>query len=118
MVLGRREDTLMVGRRLFDLWDLEKMVAHFPCRRFWVAGALPDGVHFWVEEEKGGERIEAALVKMLEDKYQMRVRITTVPRGTLCDRRMLLAVETVGKPRYLQPAGESGVQPTGNFARL
>lgn len=105
-IRGRREDTVSVGDRVLDLWDLDEIVSHFPCRRFWVVGAAPGGLHFVVEEEKAGSVISPQLIDKLEAKYNMRFYIEVVPRGTLYDRSELLSVGVVGKPQYIYTAAE------------
>ncbi|MFZ5634432.1 MAG: phenylacetate--CoA ligase family protein [Bacillota bacterium] len=105
-IRGRREDTITVGSRVLDLWDLDEIVSNLPFRRFWVAGEAPEGLHLVVEEEKAGGDISPALVSALEKKYQMRLYIEAVPRGTLYDRSELLSVGVVGKPQYIYTAAE------------
>lgn len=105
-IRGRREDTLAVGGQVLDLWDLEEILSNLPCRRFWVAGPAPGGLHFVVEEEKPGDHVSSELISMMEKKYKMKFRIEVVPKGTLYDRSELLAVGVVGKPQYIYSAGE------------
>ena len=107
-IRGRREDTVTVGDRVLDLWDLDEIVSHLPCRRFWVVGPAPDGLHFVVEAEREESGISPQLVNKLENKYKMKLYIDVVPRGTLYDRSDLLSVGVVGKPQYIYSAAEMG----------
>lgn len=100
-VRGRDEDLLRVGDRVLDLWDLEQILSHLPCRRFWVAAPLPGGVQFVVEQEKPLDWIAPDLKKSLERKYRLSLSFQVVPKGTLYDRRELLSVGRVGKPKYV-----------------
>lgn len=100
-IRGRREDTIAVGGKVMDLWDLDEIVSKFPCRRFWVVGPVIGGLHFVVEEEKPGDSVTPGLVSELESKYMMRFKVDVVPKGTLYDRSDLLSVGVVGKPRYI-----------------
>lgn len=105
-VHGRKDDVIKLGDKVFDLWDIEDIVADFPCRRFWVAGPYREGLQFVVEEEKPGDRIDSKLIKQLENKYSLKLDVEVVPKGTLYDRSELLSVGAVGKPRYLYSAAE------------
>lgn len=105
-VHGRKEYTVSVGERLLDLWDLDEIVSRLPLRRYWVVGLTPGGLHFVIEEEKDISDIPSELLSELEKKYEMKLRIDVVPRGTLCDRGELLALGVVGKPRYIYTAQE------------
>ena len=105
-VRGRLEDTITVKNRELDRWDLDDIVSNFPCRRFWVAGPAPGGLHFVVEEEKTGDKISPELIKMLESRYNMKLRVEVVPKGTLYDRSELLDVGVVGKPQFIYSARE------------
>lgn len=105
-IRGRREDIIYLCGQAFDLWDLDDMASHFPCRRFWVAGPTPGGLHFVVEEEKTGGSVDPGIIKTLEDKYNMKFSVDVVPQGTLYDRSDLLNVGVVGKPRYIYSALE------------
>lgn len=105
-VRGRREQRVCAGGRSLDLWDLDEIVSRLPCRRFWVVGPIPGGLHFVVEREREGDEISGELVGELENRYRTRLRLELVPRGTLCDRGELLASGVVGKPRYIYSARE------------
>lgn len=105
-VHGRREDTIAVGDRVLDLWDLDEIVHNLPCRRFWVVGNAPEGLRFVVEEEKAGDTVSPAILKKLESKYRMKIDVEVVPSGTLYDRSDLLDVGVVGKPQYLYTYSE------------
>jgi phenylacetate-CoA ligase len=103
---GRKEDTIHVGERVLDIWDLEKIISHLPCRRFWIVGPEQGGLHFVVEEEKSGDHIDPVLVKTLEQKYNVKLHIEIVPKGTIYDRNDLLTVGLEGKPKYIYSAKE------------
>lgn len=105
-IRGRREHAVTVDGRVLDLWDLDAIVAHLPCRRFWVAGPIPGGLHFVVEDEGQGGALSREASERLEDKYGMKLRFEYVPRGTLYDRNDLLSLGTVGKPQYVYTAQE------------
>jgi phenylacetate-CoA ligase len=98
---GRKEDTVSVNGRLLDLLDLEGIVSQFPCRRFWAVEPMQDGLHFVVEQERIGDLISSELVGMLERKYNMKLRIQLVPKGTIYDRDEMLSVGLLDKPRYI-----------------
>ena len=100
-VHGRKQDTIKIGTRLLDLWDLEDIVSHFPSRRFWVAGPGPKGLQFIVEEETTGDKITSALIHKLEETYGVPLEVQIAPKGTLYDRKELFTVNKVGKPRYI-----------------
>lgn len=100
-VRGRQEDTLALGNRVLDSWDLQENVSHLPNHRFWVAGPGQQGLHLVVEEEINGDPPDSALLQLLENRYNLKMVIETVPRGTLYDRTELLSLGVVGKPRYL-----------------
>lgn len=103
---GRREFTIAVGNRVWDIWDLEAIIAHLPCRRFWVAGPVDGGLSFVVEQEKETDLISPQLVADLENRYRIPLRFKVVPKGTLYDRSQLLRDEAVGQPQYIYPASQ------------
>ena len=107
-VLGRKEHTITIEDRVLDTWDLEEIVAHLPCRRFWVVGPTSDahGLHFIVEQERTDDKISQELIVTLEKKYNLHLHFEIVPKGTLYDRSELLNVGTVGKPQYIYSAEE------------
>jgi phenylacetate-CoA ligase len=105
-VHGRQEHTITVGDRIMDIWDLEEIISYLPCRRFWVAGPAPNGLHFVVEQEKIGDIVSQGLIDDLEKKYALNLLFDIVPKGTLYDRNELLNVGTVGKPQYIYTARE------------
>ncbi|OJF17785.1 MAG: CoF synthetase [Bacillaceae bacterium G1] len=100
-IRGRREDALNVGGVRLDLWDLDSVVSRLPCRRFWAAAPMSDGVRLVVEEERGGERVPDGLTDLLEGEYRVKWQINIVPKGTLYDRKQLFEVGLLGKPKYL-----------------
>lgn len=100
-IRGRQEDTLMLGNRTLDIWDLQEIVSALPSRRFWVAGPGTKGLHLVLEEEKNSASPDSTLLQLLENRYNLKMVIETVPRGTLYDRAELLSLGVVGKPRYL-----------------
>jgi phenylacetate-CoA ligase len=105
-VHGRREDTVSVSGRILDLWDLEDIVSHFPCRRYWAVCPVQGGLHFLVEEENIGERITSERVGALESQYNLVLQIDFVPKGTIYDRDQMLSVGLQDKPRYIYTAQE------------
>ncbi|HBV98517.1 MAG: coenzyme F390 synthetase [Peptococcaceae bacterium BICA1-7] len=117
-IRGRREDTITVGDRSLDLWDLDEIVSHLPCRRFWAVGPAPGGLHLVVEEERKSGSISPQLINKLEKKYSMKLYIDVVPRGTLYDRSELLSVGVVGKPQYIYSAAEMGQKKYIKSARM
>lgn len=100
-VRGRQEDTLTVGNRVLDIWDLQEIVSALSCRRFWVAGPGPQGLHLVIEEEKPGDSVSDNQLQVLEDVYKVKIKIEIVSRGTLYNRAELLSLGVVGKPRYI-----------------
>jgi len=105
-IRGREEDSIAVGGQFFDLWDLEDIVSRLPCRRFWVAGPGHSGLRFVVEEEKEGDFVDPGIIRVLESKCNVQIKIEIVPKGTLYDRGQLITVGVVGKPRYVYSAAE------------
>lgn len=105
-VRGRWEDTVTVGRRVFDLWDLDEIVSNFPCQRFWVVGPTSGGLHFVVEEEERDGDVGPELLSSLTEKYEVKLKLDVVPKGTLYDRDELLDVGPVGKPQYIYSVTE------------
>lgn len=105
-VCGRQEDLIKVNGRILDRTDLELIVAELPCRRFWAAGPSKEGINLVVEREKDTDRIELQQIQDLSEKYQSRLDIELLPKGSLYDRSELLAVGVVGKPQYIYTAEE------------
>lgn len=105
-IRGRQEDALHIDRVRLDLWDLDAVVSRLPCRRFWAAAPMPDGVHLVVEEETGREQLPDGLTALLEKEYRVKWRIDIVPKGTLYDRRQMFEIGLLGKPKYLYTAQE------------
>jgi len=105
-VHGRKQDTISTGDRVLDMWDLEEIVSHLPCRRFWVVGPASAGLRFILEEEKPNDSVDTGLIRKLEEMYQLRLDVEIVPKGTLYDRIELLAIGEVGKTRYIYSAEE------------
>lgn len=103
---GREQDAMKIGKRVLDLWDLDEIVSHLPCRRFWVVGPRNKGVLFVVEEEQEDTHISMELIRHLEKKYKLPIEIEIVPRGTIYERRKLLEAGEAGKPRYIYSAQE------------
>ena len=100
-IRGRQEDILTAEGRILDLWDLEDMVSHFACLRYWAVGPGSPGLRFAVEEEKTGDTVSPKAIRAMEKKYGHKIDVEVVPKGTLCDRSELLAMGEVGKPRYI-----------------
>ncbi len=100
-IRGRQEDCIVANNRVLDRWDLEDIVANFPCRRFWIAGPNECGIQLVVEQENSNQVIENELIEQIQNSYNLRINIELVPRGTLYDRSELLAVGVVGKPKYI-----------------
>lgn len=105
-VHGRQEFTIAVENKVLDIWDLEEIVSHLPCHRFWVVGPADQGLEYVVEQEKETDEITSELVDDLKNKYQLDLYFKIVPKGTLYDRSELLYEETVGMPQYIYKAQE------------
>jgi phenylacetate-CoA ligase len=105
-VRGRKEDTIAVNERIFDLWDLEEIVSNLPCRRFWVAGPAREGLHFVVEQENKGDKVSTEQIRMLEKQHKVKLFIEIVPKGTLYDRNKMLTIGLMGKPHYIYSTQE------------
>lgn len=114
---GRIEHTIRVGARLFDLWDLEEIVAGLPCHRFWVVGPTPGGLQFVIENASTME-VPPELLRRLEEIYHMKIQVRVVPKGTIYDRDELLSVGVVGKPQYIYTAQEMAKQKYLKSARI
>lgn len=100
-IRGRIQDVITIGNKKLDLWDLGNIVSSFKCHRFWVAGPFSGGIKFVAEEERSGDSISEKLVEELESKYGINICVEVVPKGTLYDRKELLSVGVVGKPKYI-----------------
>jgi phenylacetate-CoA ligase len=105
-IRGRTEDTVTVGGRRLDLWDIEEIVAALPHRRFWVAAADGDSLRLVVEADASETSLPPELLKNLEERFGIQLSVTVVARGSLYDRDELLAVGLVGKPQYIYTAQE------------
>lgn len=105
-IRGRREDTLAVGSLVLDAWDMQEIVSALPGCRFWAAGPRPGGLHLVVEKEKAGRGMAPEIIAELEKAYQIKFHIDVLPRGTLCNRELLLSEGEVGKPKYIFTAME------------
>lgn len=103
---GRKKDIISINNRIIDIWDLDEIVSHFPCRRFWVVGPNLTGLQFVVEEEKSGDTINTSQIQKLEEKYGFKLEVEIVPKGSLYDRSELSSISAVGKPRYIYSAEE------------
>ena len=100
-VKGRMQDTLMINGKLLDIWDMDDIVSHLPCGRFWAAGPLDGKLKIVVEKEKAEDSVESGIVDRLEEKYGVGLIVELVPKGTLYDRGELLAIGMAGKPKYI-----------------
>lgn len=100
-IRGRVEETLWVQGKPFDLWELEEIVSHLPCRRFWRAAAEPDGLRFIVEKERDNDSLPPTLLARLEARHGVHLRVELVPKGTLYDRKEPISFGMLGKPVYL-----------------
>jgi phenylacetate-CoA ligase len=67
---------------------------------------MQGGLHFLVEEETSGDILSSALIDMLESKYNIKLQIEVLPKGTLYNRDQMLAGGLSGKPRYIYSAQE------------
>lgn len=105
-IKGRKQDNLVINGRELDVWDLEEIVSHFLCRRFWVVGPAKGGLKFVVEKEKDNDEVNEALLHRLEQKYSLNIQVEVVEKGVLYDRAELLAVNSVGKPQYIYSEAE------------
>ncbi|MBM7866187.1 AMP-binding protein [Heliobacterium gestii] len=104
-IRGRSADTITLGGRTLDLWDLDGLVDRLPCRRFWIAGVEPPGLRFVVEAEPTAS-LPPGFTEALTREMGFPVTVDFVPEGALYDRRDLLSVGVVGKPRYIYRADE------------
>ncbi|WP_139489869.1 phenylacetate--CoA ligase family protein [Brevibacillus dissolubilis] len=100
-VYGRSADTLTIQGGQLDLWHLEEIVGHLPCRRFWAVAPTAAGLHYLVEQEREGVTIPTDLKAKLEQTYQIALTIELVPKGTLYDRREPMSFGMAGKPKYI-----------------
>lgn len=105
---GRAADAIVVQERRFDLADLESIAGTVRGRRLWVVGPARDdaGLHFVVEVIDPQSRLDPQALGRLERAFGVEIRLDLVPVGTLFDRRELLQVGVVGKPRYVYTAQE------------
>ncbi|WP_437613410.1 AMP-binding protein [Sorangium sp. So ce834] len=100
-IRGRADDTLWVGGKPFDLWELDAIVSRLPSRRFWRASPRGDGLHFIVEREREEDRIEPGLLDELSRAHGARVGVELVSKGTLYDRSEPVSFGMMGKPVYV-----------------
>lgn len=105
-IRGRKEDLLNINNRQLDRWDLEEIIASFPCRRFWAAGPVNNTLQIIAEKERPGDQVSREMLKGLEEDWQIPLRVELVPPGTLYDRSQLLEVGLVGKPKYIYTEAE------------
>lgn len=100
-IRGRKEDVLRIGDKVFDRWTLEEMISQLPCRRFWAAAPYGQALHLLLEKEHDEDLIASDLIARLEENYGVKLHVELLPKGALYDRRELLAIGIVGKPRYI-----------------
>ncbi|MBO8169873.1 MAG: phenylacetate--CoA ligase family protein [Thermoanaerobacteraceae bacterium] len=105
-IRGRMQNTIKVGRRVLDQWDLDDLVSLLPYRRFWIAGPGTRGVKFVIEKENCSGTLSAHFIRKLEQLHEVPLEVEIVPKGTLLDRSKLLSVGRIGKPRYIYTAAE------------
>ncbi|TFB21366.1 phenylacetate--CoA ligase family protein [Filobacillus milosensis] len=99
-IRGRHKDTLFVNQRPLDLWDVEEIIAHLPCQRFWCASTDMGQLNILIEKEQPFDHLNPTQTKLLEAKFNLPLNIQLVPKGTLYDREQLLSVGLKGKPKY------------------
>ncbi|WP_245678361.1 phenylacetate--CoA ligase family protein [Chondromyces crocatus] len=100
-IRGRAADTLWIGRRPFDQWTLEAIVAELPSRRFWRVTPTNEKLRFVVEREREEDKIDPDLLWRLEQAHGTRLEVELVPKGTLYDRREPIAFGMSAKPVYV-----------------
>ncbi|MCX7922090.1 MAG: AMP-binding protein [Clostridia bacterium] len=116
-IRGRRNDIIKVGDRILDMWDLDEIISHLPFHRFWVVGPEEKGLKYVVEKEREVDTVSIETMEMLENKYNLKLNIEVVPKGTLYDRSELLHVGCVGKPQYIYSALEMSKKAYVNSAK-
>ena len=107
-IRGRVENGIPMDGRVIDLWHLDEVVSHLPCRRYWVAGPDAGKIRIVVEEEKAGQGVKPHTSRYLQNKYSLNMQVEVVSQGTLYNRDKLLDVGVVGKARYIYSA--AGIQ--------
>ncbi|MGE5509312.1 MAG: phenylacetate--CoA ligase family protein [Chitinophagales bacterium] len=98
---GRTADAIEAGGRLFDQWELEEIVSHLPCKRFWAVAPAPWGLHFVVEQETPWDTVSPDLRRFLERKFGVGLAFEVVHQGSFHEPLELLSASEVGKPRYI-----------------
>ncbi|MBC9783744.1 phenylacetate--CoA ligase family protein [Heliobacterium chlorum] len=109
-VRGRRQEIISIEGKHIDLWDLDAIVSHLPCQRFWVAGPDEKGLKLIVEAESTEDQVTAGTQQRMEQQLGLPLDLQIVPKGTLYNRDELLSVGVVGKPRYIYTAAEMANQ--------
>lgn len=100
-VLGRAEDALWAGGKPFHRAELDAIIAALPARRFWRTSALPSGLRFVVERERGVTGIAPGLLAELARVHGVHIEVELVPEGMLYDRNELMSFGMAGKPVYI-----------------
>lgn len=100
-VRGRKEDTIAIGDRELDRWDLDEIISHLPYQHYWAAGPSSGSLRIVIEEEKTAASDSPDSIQRLEEQLRLRLEIEVVAPGTLCDRSQLLSMGEVGKPRFI-----------------
>lgn len=100
IIRGRKENLLKIGSRSFDLYELEKIIAPLPARRFWSAGRFNNTLYLFIEKESITDTVSKDYVDKLMDIYGVSISIILLNKGTLYDRSEEMSFGMKAKPQY------------------
>ena len=100
VIRGRKENLITIESVSFDLYELEKMIAPLPARRFWSAGKITNTLYLFIEKESSTDTIHVNDIEKLKKMYGVNISIILLDKGTLYDRTDEVSFGMKGKPRY------------------
>lgn len=112
---GRDLNRFAFAGRSYFVRDLEQRLLAAPAEQIgnlWLVEVRSTDVCFRAEAERPDEAVNRRLEQQVRGDLGLPLAIETVPPGKLMDRRRLLDVDAVGKPRvvgYLPPGRATGL---------
>ncbi len=100
VIRGRKENILMIESTSFDLYELEKIIAPLPARRFWSAGKFNNSLYLFIEKESTTDTVSKNYIDELKKMYGVNISIILLNKGSLYDRADEVAFGIKAKPRY------------------
>lgn len=107
VIRGRKENILSINSVTFDLYELEKIIAPLPARRFWSAGKFNNTLYLFIEKESITDTISREYVDKLMEIYGVSISIILLNKGTLYDRDDEVSFGMKAKPRYFMTDQET-----------